>query len=673
MKHNIIVRKSFFWLPFAVLIITIFFYPVYQFYINHFSEPESIIKIIDNGYVSGIDVYCNGVYLGQTPIEITKKEFENKVPKWDAPPRQPRLKLFRSLVETPIAIPDYPGLLMSYSPRNLMPDDQRDDIMHFLYDGNHEQFLNNFSYWFNFKKYRCAGVTGIRIESMSSFGFEKRMTYEYYPQVEFLSQQEHLETLLFALRHSEYKPDKAWVEHVRRYSGLLFKELVWQSNKDERLKDAADAIVRAEFNIQEGMNQAECIRVVDDIMARSEKSGSFLIPSLESYAMEMVAPQVLEYICEQYKEFFRSKQPSSRRGVYMTDDKLLNFYRLEGKLARKLPLEYAILKYHPPQIYNYLVYNFSQLEEQNLLRLIGNYQHNKSASLVKQYFEKKLNEERFNRNFSFNLFRQLYNPKLTDWMRNTIEMHSPNSRVSELKVFFESRINDPNYSKTDLTNDIGRSNMNENDKIQLLSKIKVPKSYSNARHILMNNPTGEEYLINLLSKNPNPHFEPFLLETLDKQYRTLEIKRISSSLFGALIKCDTAKTREAILDKWNENILGINKTIIHELSQLEWGDLILTHWTQMLTTTQESKSRVMAVEALARTDTPQSWKVIYEWSGDEDKAIREAALNEINDYKERKNQAQALIKGEIQPDDLLPPAVPYVWNEKDYVKESTGG
>jgi len=208
--------------------------------------------------------------------------------------------------------------------------------------------------------------------------------------------------------------------------------------------------------------------------------------------------------------------------------------------------------------------------------------------------------------------------------------------------------------------------------VSILAKIKHEKSCYYTRLLVNGNHIEENNLFYQVSSNPNPYFEPLLLELLEKQYSTLEINQISSSLFRALIKCDTLKTREAILEKWNDNILIINKTIIHELSRLDWGDPVLTHWTPMLEATQEQESRIMAVEALAKTDTPRSWKVIYEWSGDEDEAVREAALDAINGYKERKKQAQALINGEIQPDDLLPPAVPYVWNGKDYVKESAG-
>lgn len=36
----------------------------------------------------GIDVFCNDVYLGKTPLEISEEEFHEKVKPWNSPPRQ---------------------------------------------------------------------------------------------------------------------------------------------------------------------------------------------------------------------------------------------------------------------------------------------------------------------------------------------------------------------------------------------------------------------------------------------------------------------------------------------------------------------------------------------------------------------------------------------------------
>ncbi len=682
MKNDSSIREKLSWIPYCIWVIPVLIFFVYylNYYlnnwqassiakrvsagslVNYYNKADSgieLIRIIDNGIITGIDVYCNDVYLGKTPIEITTKEFVEKVPKWNKPPRQTSINTSYLNFVLPTVITKFDGLLMSYSPC----DPLSSYTNRFKYDKNKN--LKCF-YWFNFEKDGCKGVEGNR--ALSS-GYGKLRTYT--PDVYFLSSKKHLETLLFALRQREYKPDKAWLDHFWLYSSLLSNELVWKSKNDVHLRNTVNTIVHAEFNIHDGMSQAECFRVVDAIMDRSEKSGSFIIPSVESYALEIVAPKVLDYICEQYKYLFDGlRNLWTRRDGNIPIDNFYYYYSLEGIDARILPLVHAIFNYHPPQIFNHLVYNYSHKKDENLLLLVGNYPKNNALRLVKLHFENVVMKNQFVTSTLFKSFKEIHNPDITLWMAQTIEKHTTNKYYSELREFFETRFRYPKDKKEDLINYVYSSKLPNEYKIRMLARIKHKESYEDAMSIVKLNPKNEWTLISYLSHNPNPHFEPFLLETLDKQYENLEIDRISSSLFRALIKCDTAKTREAVLDKWNENILIINKNIIRELSSLNWGDPVLTQWTPILSDIEDNELRVIAVEALARTETTQSWEVLNKWLEDVNDAVSYAALKAITDYTKLKNQAQALINGQIRPDDLLSPAVPYVWNGKDYVKES---
>ena len=62
------------WLVFFVL----------RIQINEEAGPRQLIMRNEHG----MKVYCNDVYLGETPIEISKDEFRDKVKPWDTPPRQ---------------------------------------------------------------------------------------------------------------------------------------------------------------------------------------------------------------------------------------------------------------------------------------------------------------------------------------------------------------------------------------------------------------------------------------------------------------------------------------------------------------------------------------------------------------------------------------------------------
>jgi hypothetical protein len=83
--------------------------------------------------------------------------------------------------------------------------------------------------------------------------------------------------------------------------------------------------------------------------------------------------------------------------------------------------------------------------------------------------------------------------------------------------------------------------------------------------------------------------------------------------------------------------------------------------------------RRMAVPVLARIESPGALAVVAAWADDPDAALATAArtaLNKIRAEEERSERQYAdLLAGRIQPDDLLPPAQPYVWNGEDYVPE----
>ena len=45
-------------------------------------------RLVIHEITPGIDVFCNDVYLGETPLEISEEKFHCKVKPWDSPPRQ---------------------------------------------------------------------------------------------------------------------------------------------------------------------------------------------------------------------------------------------------------------------------------------------------------------------------------------------------------------------------------------------------------------------------------------------------------------------------------------------------------------------------------------------------------------------------------------------------------
>ena len=160
-----------------------------------------------------------------------------------------------------------------------------------------------------------------------------------------------------------------------------------------------------------------------------------------------------------------------------------------------------------------------------------------------------------------------------------------------------TRFDDPSYQELDLINYVIHSNITGDEKVKFLSQINHQKAYDYIRLLVNRNPQYQRNLIFELSSNPNTLFESFILEMNQQNNQTHNEIYLSSSLFRALIKCNTPKTRKAILEKWSDKIDIINMIIISELSRLDWGDPVLPNWTSMLASAQDYELREMAVEA----------------------------------------------------------------------------
>ncbi|MDR0704663.1 MAG: hypothetical protein LBF88_06695, partial [Planctomycetaceae bacterium] len=57
-------------------------------YLEQYTPPEKRIIHVTSGRYENSNVYCNGIYLGQTPLKIRVDELKAKVPEWTSPPEQ---------------------------------------------------------------------------------------------------------------------------------------------------------------------------------------------------------------------------------------------------------------------------------------------------------------------------------------------------------------------------------------------------------------------------------------------------------------------------------------------------------------------------------------------------------------------------------------------------------
>ena len=74
----------------CLLLVTVVFFPVVQMMTTRDKSVDQYVLQIGqfNSIDQGIDVYCNDVYLGQSPLTISEEEFREQVEPWEQPPRQ---------------------------------------------------------------------------------------------------------------------------------------------------------------------------------------------------------------------------------------------------------------------------------------------------------------------------------------------------------------------------------------------------------------------------------------------------------------------------------------------------------------------------------------------------------------------------------------------------------
>ena len=178
-----------------------------------------------------------------------------------------------------------------------------------------------------------------------------------------------------------------------------------------------------------------------------------------------------------------------------------------------------------------------------------------------------------------------------------------------------------------------------------------------------------------LADKPNPSLDQLLIghywdEPADNRW--------GDSAHGprttALLKTDTPAVRKFITrvcwetkrDKWLDRLQVQGKA---NLARLAW----MTPLVEQLT---DTGSKVKAVKLLASFRTPEADKLLDRWAGEDNAELRKAAEQQRAEQKKedaeharRLQQWSDLLAGKIQPEDLVPPQKPWLWDGKQYVQE----
>ena len=329
----------------------------------------------------GIDVFCNDVYLGKTPLEISEEEFDEKVKPWNSPPRR-KMILGKEFATENARLHHY-GLADTELRQSYIPYD---------YFGNHRyfdqsQFYGDFSafksrYWWRFERNGCAGVAAIGRGVLGEYDDGRFVrARSWSPSLGYPSIPPYLEHLLHNLKRSNYQPSPDWRTHVAKASGLLFPHLYEVGKRDSRVMRALEMAIQAEFGVNEGMSTDSWGAVLDEVISRSKQLRGFHTLSPESMAMDFIIQHNPILIETHFLKLLSRGMDPSR--VFTSG---LNRSMTFRDLAEFLPLEYAVLKSRPPTPFKRLVYESGRGER--FLSMAGNYSRPEALRLVRHYLDK---------------------------------------------------------------------------------------------------------------------------------------------------------------------------------------------------------------------------------------------------------------------------------------------
>jgi hypothetical protein len=661
--------------PVVILLVTMLLYSFSN--ISGIREKRYELQIGAGQPMLGMDVYCNGINLGQTPLRISEVEFRKKVTPWQTPPKQPRLSIEEP---SPDDTDRFTKAKYFYIPQDIFE-------MHKVWPPNRHRYfksrnkdifeeMSNSQYWWHFEKDGCLGLT-----SLSNFsggaGGGRTITIRITPDIEFPSAIRHLRLLVHHLANSDYQPSPQWLEHFLRYKGLLFMGFYKQAKGDEKLQPALRALVRAEFDIPEEPSERDCARVVDEILDRVEKVDCFTVPSLESLAIELVGQAHYRPIVDRFLESLRAPGGGSS-GTRSSD--IWTTYRRSGKRVRQLPLEYAVRKLCPGELYNRLVY---MSRKGAYLDIIGNYQREESVRLITYHLRQVERQgRRFRRSSIMQTMRlcaKIHNTELEEILRNFIRNNAI-GRDNEFGVreFIQSRINTADPNSSDLATWIFHwAPLNDREKLEYISKLNTSQTHHYLSILL---PRGNQNLrrdvISQLSRKPNPSLDQFIIDSYKWYHSPQGPGYYLANLTDTIVNTHTPAMRQFLTDLWNKAGKD-RKTLLGHLQHGKWRAPSMNWLTPLFAELTGKDERLMTAKILSKIDTDDAWQLAEKWAKDTDTDIAAAARqqldirrNRLKDEQQFIQQANDLIAGKIKPDELLPSGPAYVWNKQEYVPQT---
>ena len=620
-------------------------------------------QLVIYAHEPGIEVYCNDVYLGETPLKISEAEFHEKVKPWKTPPRQ-KIVIEEEFIEK-IKTHRYESadteLRWFY-----IPYDYFDRHYDFGQPGSYsyDDAMKSL-YWWRFEKDGCTGFAVIRDMVWFAYDDGQYFSIQSTPDLQHPSIHPYLKHLLHDLTQSNYQPSVEWETHVARSSGLLFQHLYEVGQRDSRVMRALEMAVQAEFGIHEGMPAQAWEGVLDEVMSRTKQRLTFRTPSPESMVMDVMMEHNTKLIETRFLEL-----PSPRIQPWKIYEP-----------GAFLMLKYAVLNSRPPALFKQLVYG--SRDGGQFLIMVGNYSRPEALRLVRQYFNDVAHphpvvnlsspfSRGWHRSGALDVATQLRNPALEPELRRfvlTLVKANPDEFDRELREFIDARLEHvlTQGEADSLAEWVAEAiPLPEDEKLQFLTRINSARTYRYVRDIVRRQPPHQKAVVQNLIHHPNPSLDRFLIEAYQAE-SAIDPITVPPNLIRAMLRCDTPRMHTFLERIWNAS----DSNRIALLAAIKQEDYFphLHRWTTLISEVEDVDTRLAAIPVLDQIDTPDASELLADWVLHSDGAVKREAERALANYRERSRLAKALLAGRVKPDDLLVGQTVYVWDGKNYVPE----
>ena len=622
--------------------------------------------------VTGVDVFCNGVHLGKTPLRISREEFRQKVKPWTEPPRQERIEQGT-----------FPGKELSSAKYAWVPYDIFEqfeqwppDYSRSVIDDNDEaaELLQSSRYWWHFELTGHQGVTPVANFGGGGGGTSGYLEVAANPGTTYPALEPHLEILVEALRSTDYRPTSAWIAHFREHQALLFLPFHERLEQDARLRPAMEAVVRAELALPETPTPDDCDRVLGIILDRAQARGAFQIPSIESLAVDLMGETARGPVVRRFREESRVQSVWSGSGSAESWE----IHSRNGRANRQLPVEYAVQRLQPPELFDWLVY--LQSRRGGYLELIGSYPNEEAVRLMHSYlWDFKYKGGRpHEKEETLRVVSRIRNPGVDPLIQHFMRDEGVGPfRRQYVMEYYGSRIGARGVDQSTLAGWIFHwAPLDEAGKLELLARIDAPKTYHYVEALGATRDSVKRLaLVDRLAEAVNPSLDRFLIDSYD-WWRGPQGPGYDRRLTEALLKTDTAAVRAFIEERW-----GDHEERQELLRAAGWAESRLPHlaWmTRLMEESDDADTRREAAHLLARIDTDAAWTLLESWAEDDaDERVRQAAAEQLDRRQQREAETERrlqqyadLISGKISPEDLLAPQAAWIWDGERYVPEA---